>query len=208
MKKNITTLVGVSLIVGLTIVGTVPAFAEERTEQQPTQQVEPAQPTGDRTTTKEPTTTERRTEITKRIDQLKAEPRTELNEKQRQTCENRAEKINQLIKKRSEEAQKHLEKFKSVATRVEEFVTTKHRTVANYDSLVATINEKEAAAQAAIDANSAATFQCATVDAKDPGKLPRAHFDAVRDALKEYRTAIKNLIVQVKSAGDGERSAQ
>lgn len=182
--KSIVYGVAVTGIIALVVVALAPAA-----QAQETNQVEPSAPT----------VTERRDELTQKIEQLKQERRTKLTETRQKACEARAEKINGILEKRSEQARKHLEVFQNIAARVQEFVAAKELTIENYDSLVATITEREAAVLAAIEVNDETTFDCATVDADNPLKLPRATTNAVRDALKEYRTAIKDLIVQVKS---------
>ena len=97
------------------------------------------------------------------------------------------------------------EKFDAIAGRVEEYYTSKvvpsGKTVANYDSLVADIQAKKGAVQTALTTaqNNAGTFAC---DGNDPkGQLSQFREDmrAVKSALKDYRTSIKNLIVAVHS---------
>lgn len=195
MKKNIATLIGIGIIAFATIPSAPPALALD--------QIEPNGPI-----TKEQTVAERRAQLTERLNQLKTERQARLSERKLQACQAKTEKINAIIQQRGKQAEKHLETFKSIATRVQEFVQTKQRTVENYDTLVAAIEEKEAAAQAAIEVNNATVFDCTTADASSPAKVPRTTITEVRDTLKEYRTAIKNLIVQVKNTGGNEGSEQ
>jgi hypothetical protein len=147
---------------------------------------------------------EKRTELKAKLASLKAERQTKLDANRQKVCEQRAEKINAIIQKRSEMATKNLEVFTKISERVQEFVKTKGYTIENYDALVATINDKKAAAQAAITVNSETTFSCSEADGSDVAKLPRESMTAVRDALQAYRTAIKDLIVQVKPAAEAD----
>ena len=147
-----------------------------------------------------------RAELRQKLQEMKAENKTRLDDARKKVCENRQEQINSIIKKRSEQATKQFEVFTKISDRVQEFVKTKNLTVENYDSLVAAINEKAAAAQAAIETNSGTTFDCATTSGDKPAQLPRTTIDAVRTALQEYRTAIKNLIVNVKASADKAES--
>ena len=144
----------------------------------------------------------RRSELELKVKEVKAENKVRLDDTRKKVCETRTEKINSIVQKRSEQATKHLEVFKKISDRVQSFVTTKNLTVENYDALVATIAEKEAAAQAAIDVNKATTFECASASSDNPSHLPRTTIEAVRNALKEYRTSIKNLIVNVKASAE------
>ena len=107
-------------------------------------------------------------------------------------------------------AENMLEKFSAIQDRVVQYYNEKvvpsGKTVANYDTLIAEIQTKKTAVQTAIDqarANSA-LFSC---DEDDPkGQLKKFGDDmrAVKSALKEYRTSIRNLIVAVRSLGNNE----
>ena len=98
-----------------------------------------------------------------------------------------------------------LEKFTVHAQRVEEFYTTKvvpgGKTVANYDNLVSDIQAKKTAVQTALAQaqSSLSSFDCTGNDPK--GQLTQYKNDmlAVKSALKDYRTSIKNLIVAIRS---------
>lgn len=98
------------------------------------------------------------------------------------------------------------EKFDKIAARVQTYYTEKAvpagKVVANYDSLVATIATKKAAVATAIaEAKSHSDgFSCEAEAPKDRLTDFRTDMLAVKAALKEYRTAIKDLIVAVRSA--------
>ena len=141
----------------------------------------------------------KRTEIRARLDALKEERQGKLDEKRLAVCEKKSSKINAIIQKRSTQATKQLDVFKKIADRVEKFISDKQLTIENYDALAADIKDKEAAATAAIEANTNTVFDCDSADSSDPGKVAKASVQTVRDALKDYRTSIKNLIVKVKS---------
>jgi hypothetical protein len=141
----------------------------------------------------------KRTEAKARLDAVKEKRQTSLDEKRLAACDKKADKVNSIIQKRSAQGTKHLAVFKKIADRVQSFVTDKELTIENYDQLVATITEKEQAVTAAIEANTNTVFDCESADGSNPGSIARASVQGVRDALKEYRTAIKDLIVKVKS---------
>jgi hypothetical protein len=141
----------------------------------------------------------KRAEIESRLDALKAERQGKLDEKRLSACENKSAKINSIIQKRSTQATKQLAVFKKIADRVEAFISDKKLTIENYDALAADIKDKEAAATAAIEANTNTVFDCASTDSAAPGKVAKASVETVRSALQDYRTSIKNLIVKVKS---------
>lgn len=121
------------------------------------------------------------------------------------------------IKKRAEHlgklAANMQDKFDAIAKRVEEYYTTKvvpsGKTVKNYGGLVADIQTKKETVQIALTEaqNNALGFAC---DSNNPkGQLAQFKDDtlAVKTALKDYRTSIKNLIVAVRSVtGTTERT--
>jgi hypothetical protein len=95
--------------------------------------------------------------------------------------------------------------FTDIATRVKTYYITtvvpNGQTVANYDTLVGAIATKQAAVQTALDKSSAeaAAFSCTSADPKAQVTEFRTDMRGVKTALKEYRTAIKDLIVGIHS---------
>lgn len=95
--------------------------------------------------------------------------------------------------------------FDAIAKRVEDYYTTKvvpsGKTVAGYDSLVGDIATKKTAVQTALTKaqTDAEGFACDSTDPKGQLTQFREDMQAVKSALKDYRTSIKNLIVAVRS---------
>lgn len=116
-------------------------------------------------------------------------------------CQNRQAAIGRILSRMADRAQRQLDVFTTIAERVQVFYARKGRTLANYDALVADANAKKTAVNVQVTAlGSAATFNC---NADDPKGLVRAFKDKLRTtntALKDYRTAVKNLVSGVKSA--------
>ena len=73
--------------------------------------------------------------------------------------------------------------------------------LSNYEELVATADDKKTVAQAAVDKVKATsvTFKCDGTDPKGAAQSFKDSLKAEIAALKEYKTAVKNLIVGVKS---------
>lgn len=98
-----------------------------------------------------------------------------------------------------------LEKFDSIANRVKEFyinkVLSSGRSVSNYDALLADVEAKKALVQDAINKakEDADSFTCTGNDPKGTLSQYRVNMQAVKTALKNYRTSIKNLIVGIHS---------
>jgi hypothetical protein len=96
-------------------------------------------------------------------------------------------------------------KFDAIAQRVEEYYTSKvvpsGKTVSNYDNLVSDIQVKKAAVGTVLLAaqSDSAGFSCTSGDPKGQMTKFRLDMQSVMNALKNYRTSIKNLIVAVRS---------
>lgn len=113
------------------------------------------------------------------------------------------------IKKRSDQltkmANNMLDKFDKIAARVEKYYTDtvvpSGKTVSNYDALVADITAKKTAVQTALTKAQTDTlaFSCTSDNPKGQLTQFREDMQAVKKALKDYRTSIKNLIVAVRS---------
>lgn len=101
------------------------------------------------------------------------------------------------------------DKFTSIAQRVKDYYTSKvvpaGQVVANYDSLVLSFDTKKAAIQTALTKaqEDLASFNCNGDDPKGGMMAFREDMQAVKGALKDYRTAIKDLIVAVRSVNKG-----
>src|SRR5258708_31737977 len=102
--------------------------------------------------------------------------------------------------------------FDDIVTRVENYYTStvvpSGKTVANYATLVANIQTKKTAiattlAKAQADVSN---FSCTTSDPKTQMTQFRVDMQAVKRALKEYRTSIKNLIVAIHTVTGTESS--
>lgn len=97
------------------------------------------------------------------------------------------------------------DKFASISGRVQTYYTNKvlpsGKTVANYDTLVTDISTKKAAVDSALTKakTDVAGFDCTVANPKGQLTSYRLDMQAVKQALKDYRTAIKDLIVAVRS---------
>ena len=128
-----------------------------------------------------------------------------LTEAKLKACQARENAIKRRTKQLVELATTMREKFDAIAGRVEKYYTSKvvpnGKTVANYDSLVADIQAKKGVVQTAliVAQGNAESFVCTSDDPKGQLSQFREDMRAVKSALKDYRTSIKNLIVAVRS---------
>jgi hypothetical protein len=116
-------------------------------------------------------------------------------------CQKREGQIDSIMTHIVTRADLQISVFDKIATRTEDFYKTKGKTVANYDQLVKAVDDAKKKAQddlATIKADKV-TFKC---DGTDPKGASASFKDALKTEiadLKAYKTAVKNLIVGVKS---------
>lgn len=149
-----------------------------------------------------PTPKQIRADIKEDRDDLKIaiadEKRLKVCQIHERNIKNRAEHLQALV-------DKMFDKFDRIATRVENFYTTKlvpqGKTLPNYTALVADIATKKAAVTTAVEKAKAdiAGFSCTTsADPKADMTTYRLDMQAVKSALQDYRKSIRNLIVAVR----------
>jgi hypothetical protein len=159
------------------------------------------------------TETEHGTTTNKTSDDRKTQLAAKLDEVKLKTCQAREHGINTKLKRMAARGQKQLEVFTNIATRVEAFKTKNNLNVANYDTLVAAVNSQKEAAVAAVDKVNAdsANFSCTSTDPKGVLQAFQADVKAENTALFNYRQAVKNLLVAVKTASgttDSDKETQ
>ena len=141
---------------------------------------------------------ERKAEIKQRVEAKKAEVSAKLADKRLETCEKRQTKVNEIFARATERNKKQLAVVQKIEERVKEFYTTKNLSADGYDVAVANADAKEAVAVAAVEASAEVSFDCASTDATKPGAAIKEAMQVRHAALKDYRTAVKDLILVVK----------
>lgn len=131
----------------------------------------------------------------------RTELQTRLTEARLKACQSREKAITNLMTRLSDRGQRKITLFSTIASRTETFYTNKGKSLSNYDALVADVNAKKATAQTAVDKTKATAkeFNCNSTDPKGIIATFKNNLKAQNDALKAYKTAVKNLIVGVKS---------
>lgn len=126
--------------------------------------------------------------------------REKLNAAKKQVCEARQKRINTTMENVVNRSNRHLEYITKVAVRTQSFYAKSGVTVTNYDELVASINEKKAAAEAAIaTVESKATFSCDSEGPKADIQDFRNHRLDKVEAMSDYRSAVRALIDAIKA---------
>lgn len=148
----------------------------------------------------------RKAELKQRIEAKRTEMSEKLADKRLQACEKRQTQINKIFDRSTDRNRKHLAVFQKIEQRVKEFYVNKNLSTEGYDEAVANADAKEAAAVAAIETSAEVNFDCATTDGAKPGSLIKEVMQSRHAALKEYRTAVKDLILVVKKAHGQQQS--
>lgn len=156
--------------------------------------------------TQKRTVEEKRAVAEKRIATMKENVHEKLAAKRLEVCEKRQAKINDIASRGAAQNTKQLAVFQKIEAKVMQFATNKNITSETIDAALAVANEKEAAAVAAIEVAQSTTFDCTTTDGANPGSMIKHAMTSRHAALKEYRTAIKDLIVAVKQANNEVKS--
>jgi hypothetical protein len=143
-----------------------------------------------------------------KLAEVKARVEGRLDDIKQAVCEKRLTVIQRIMDRAGTQGTKHLAVFDKILDRVKDFYDTKNLSVANYEALVTETTDMHDAAQTAIDAvNDDTEFSC---DGDNPvGKVNvfNGEVRAMRKALKEYRTSIKDLIVGIHSAAKAAEDA-
>lgn len=186
-------------IVGVATLG-VRAYAVEGTEQYK------QRPASTLTDEQKQQIEERKTALREKLTAAKEARANKLEDKRLEACEKRQSKINNVLANGTDQSRKHLAVFQKIEERVKQFYVNKNLTADGYDAAVANADEKEAAAVAAIETSTETTFDCASADGGKPGDAVKDLMKTRHEALKAYRTAVKDLILVVKK-GHGKQQS-
>lgn len=149
---------------------------------------------------------ERKAALQEKLEELKAERRAaasqRLADNKLRVCEQRADNIEAIMERASARAERQLGVFTTIADRVKAFYVEKGYTLETYDDLVAAVDSAKADAEANLETlQGLEPFDCESEDPKGQVEAFKLALQSINQDLKDYRTAVKNLIVGVKSAG-------
>lgn len=141
------------------------------------------------------------------MNERKEEASKRLSDTKRTVCENRKGRIATLTDGVAERAEKQIAVLTKISERVQAFYQEKGMTLATYDALVSDVDAKKAAAEAALaDIRTRAEgFDCSGEDPKGNLGIYKETVKTKIAAIKEYRTAVRNLIIGVKSVQSEEQ---
>lgn len=123
-------------------------------------------------------------------------------------CQGREKAITSIMTRIATSGEKQLEVFTKISDRTQAFYESKGKTLASYDALVAEVDAKKTAAEKAVEElkSGSKEFDCEGADPKATAQAFKDDVKAANAALKEYKLAVKNLIVGVKSVQVEESS--
>lgn len=147
---------------------------------------------------------QRRSELKQEIESSRAARKTELTDKRLELCQQRQSKINELLAGSAKVGRERLTHIQSVKAKVKDFYTRKNLTSSEYDAALAVVDEKEAAAVAAVEVVETQKFDCAKVDGSKPSGEIKTMHEAKHSALNDYRDSVKQLIQIVKAAAQAK----
>lgn len=150
--------------------------------------------------------TDKKTEIQQKLATMKAARTVKLEAKRLEVCQQRQQKINDIVAQGAEQNTKQLAVFQKIEANVKQFYIDKQLSSDGYLAAVANADSAEANAVAAIEVSIETTFDCITTDSTNPGSIIKEAMTTRHSALQAYRTAVKDLIVVVKKA-NGEQKA-
>lgn len=150
--------------------------------------------------------TDKKAEIQQKFTTMKEARTTKLETKRLEVCQQRQQKINDIVAKGAEKNTKQLAVFQKIEANVIQFYVDKKLSSDGYLTAAAKADAAEANAVAAIEVSTEMTFDCKTANGDNPGSIIKEAMTTRHSALAVYRTAIKDLIVVVKKA-NGEQKA-
>lgn len=130
--------------------------------------------------------------------------KTRLTENKLKVCKLREKSISNIMIRASDRGNKQLETFTKIADRVKDFYIEKGLSLSNYNELVAEVDAKKLDSENAVAKSKemAPTFKCDGTDPKGSAAIFKESIKAQNESLKAYRTAVKNLIVAVRSLNE------
>jgi hypothetical protein len=138
-----------------------------------------------------------------------AKDHTKSKEQRAKTCVQIQKAVNNKLGAFNNHADKYLTRLNTLFTKVQAYQTEHNVSVANYDELVATATQKQSDATVAVEAlkSLGTTIDCTSSDPASMLASVKSGATDSRDALKAYRTALKDIFVALVQASKTEDNA-
>lgn len=127
-----------------------------------------------------------------------------LDDKRREKCQKRQASIEKTSTNMAARGADHVAVLTKIYDRVKAFYDRKNLSVDAYDALTAEVESKKAAATLAVETitTTQGSFTCDDSNPKQAVEDFKSNIKLRNAAIKEYQTAIKNLIVAVKTGAN------
>jgi len=133
---------------------------------------------------------------------------TRLADAQLKSCQKRETAINNIMARTIDRSTKQIKVFDTIATRTEAFYASKGKTLSGYSALVSAVDAAKLKATADLSAmKTTADLKCDGTDPKGAASAFKVNLKLEIADLKAYKTAVKNLIVGVKSVQGTDSSS-
>jgi len=142
----------------------------------------------------------RKTELEDKLKQTQEHRQENLEVSRLAQCQNREAAINSLLDKSVAIGKARLAKIQGIENGVKAFYEKQQLSSTEYDAVLQTVDEKQAAAVAALEVVENEDFSCSEVDGAKPSDTIRSAHEAKRTALNEYRASVQQLIKVVRQA--------
>jgi hypothetical protein len=143
---------------------------------------------------------DRKAALRAEIEAKKADRKSKLEGRRLAQCQNRQDKINELLGKSVENGQRHIDNIKRFEQQVTAFAKKKALDASVYQEAYADVELKEGVARAAVDLMQAQTFDCSSVDGSKPADILRTTREEKQAAVREYRDSVIVYLQAVKAA--------
>ncbi len=202
MFKKLSLFIGVAFFATALVTPAI-SYAVDDNEQKP-EQTQSEDRSGRDNTKAERERTEKSEKVSEKENEVEKATQKEkkVAENKLKACENRRESAKKIMERISNRGEKQIEVFTKISDRTQEFYKQKGYNVANYDSLVSDVNAKKQAALVATEntKKSAEKFVCSSDNSVGNSAVFKNNLKLQIQAIKDYKTSVKNLIVAVKSA--------
>ena len=153
---------------------------------------------------------ERKEAVQQKVEEKRQTAQSKLSDGKLKACQKRESNIKRIMSRAANRGTRQIEVFSKISDRTQAFYKDKGKTLSNYEQLVEAVETKQAAAKAAVESTSSSSteFSCDSADPKASAQGFKQVLKQQNAALKEYKTAVKNLIVGVKSVQGKEGSSK